>query len=50
MQAIITDPELAVEPFYDEKAEVWWFSIVDIIQVLTQQPKYKTAQNYWKVF
>ena len=23
MQAIITDPELAVEPFYDEKAEEW---------------------------
>ena len=34
---------------YDEKAETWWFSVVDIIQVLTQQPNYKLAQNYWKV-
>lgn len=34
---------------YDEKAEIWWFSVVDIIQVLTQQPDYKAAQNYWKV-
>jgi hypothetical protein len=34
---------------YDETTEMWWFSVVDIIQVLTQQPKYKAAQNYWKV-
>jgi len=34
---------------YDEKTETWWFSFVDIIQVLTQQPDYKHAQNYWKV-
>lgn len=34
---------------YDEKSETWWFSVVDIIQVLTQQPDYKAAQNYWKV-
>ncbi len=34
---------------YDEKTESWWFSVVDIIQVLTQQPDYKAAQNYWKV-
>jgi BRO family, N-terminal domain/Sulfatase-modifying factor enzyme 1 len=34
---------------YDEKTETWWFSVVDVIQVLTQQPDYKAAQNYWKV-
>lgn len=34
---------------YDEQTETWWFSVVDIIQVLTQQPDYKAAQNYWKV-
>lgn len=34
---------------YDEKTEMWFFSVVDIIQVLTQQPDYKAAQNYWKV-
>ena len=34
---------------YDEPTETWWFSIVDIIQVLTQQADYKAAQNYWKV-
>ena len=34
---------------YDEKTETWFFSVVDIVQVLTQQPDYKAAQNYWKV-
>ena len=32
---------------YDEKAETWWFAVVDIIQVLTQQPDYHTARKYW---
>jgi hypothetical protein len=32
---------------YDEKTETWWFSIVDIIQVLTQQSVRRRAQSYW---
>ena len=38
-----------IRRLYDEKAETWFFSVVDIIRVLTQQPDYKAAQNYWKV-
>lgn len=34
---------------YDEKAEIWWFSVIDIIQVLTQQPDYQASRKYWKV-
>lgn len=34
---------------YDEATETWWFSVVDIIRVLTQQPDYQAARNYWKV-
>src|ERR1700733_5013695 len=34
---------------YDEKTETWFFSVVDIIQVLTQQPNFQAARNYWKV-
>lgn len=34
---------------YDEATETWWFSVVDIIQVLTQQTNYQVARNYWKV-
>jgi DNA-damage-inducible protein D len=38
-----------IRRLYDEKTETWWFSVIDIMQVLTQQPDYKAAQNYWKV-
>lgn len=32
---------------FDEKTETWWFSVVDIIQVLTQQPDFQKARKYW---
>ncbi len=32
---------------HDDKTETWWFSVVDIMQVLTQQPDYQTARKYW---
>ena len=32
---------------YDEEAEIWWFSVIDIVQVLTQQPSQQTARKYW---
>jgi len=34
---------------YDEETERWWFSVIDIVQVLTQQPDHQAARNYWKV-
>jgi DNA-damage-inducible protein D len=34
---------------YDEETETWYFSVVDIIQALIQQPDYQAARNYWKV-
>lgn len=38
-----------IRRIYDEKTETWFFSVVDIIQVLTQQPDYQVARKYWKV-
>ncbi len=32
---------------YDEESETWYFSVVDIIQALLQQPDYQTARKYW---
>lgn len=32
---------------WDEKAEKWHFSVVDVISVLTDQPEHKKAQSYW---
>lgn len=34
---------------FDEKTEAWFFSVVDVIQVLIQQPDYQVVRNYWKV-
>lgn len=33
---------------WDADAEKWWFSVLDIIAVLTEQPDYKKVRNYWK--
>lgn len=33
---------------WDEAAEKWWFSVVDIVAVLTEQTDYKKVRNYWK--
>ena len=41
--------ECEIRRLYDEKTETWFFSVVDIVQVLTQQPDYQAARNYWKV-
>ncbi len=32
---------------YDEKTETWFFSVVDIIRVLLQQPDFQTTRKYW---
>ena len=34
---------------WDEGKEEWYFSVVDVISVLTEQPDYQAARNYWKV-
>jgi DNA-damage-inducible protein D len=40
---------LQIRRIYDEKTETWWFSVVDIVRVLTQQPDYQASRKYWKV-
>ncbi|HMO45310.1 MAG TPA: BRO family protein [Rubrivivax sp.] len=37
----------AIRRSYDEATGIWWFSVVDVVQVLTQQPDYQTARKYW---
>ncbi len=34
---------------WDEEKEEWFFSVVDVVGVLTEQPTYQGARNYWKV-
>ena len=39
--------EHQIRRVYDEATETWFFSVIDIVQVLTQQPDYQTARKYW---
>ena len=32
---------------WDEEKEAWYFSIVDVVAVLTDQPDQRGASNYW---
>lgn len=32
---------------YDQKSGKWFFSVIDIVAVLTNQDNYKRAQSYW---
>ncbi|MCJ7836667.1 Bro-N domain-containing protein [Cuneatibacter sp. NSJ-177] len=34
---------------WDVEKEEWYFSVVDVIAVLTDQPDHQAARNYWKV-
>ena len=38
-----------IRRLYDDATETWWFSVIDIVQALVQQPDYQTARKYWKV-
>ena len=38
-----------IRRIYDEASETWFFSVVDIVAALIQQPDYQAARNYWKV-
>ncbi len=37
-----------VRAFWDEKNSKWWFSVLDIVAVLTDQDNYTKTRNYWK--
>ena len=37
-----------VRAVWDEEAEKWWFSVLDIIGILTDQSDYAKVRNYWK--
>ena len=47
-QAIQLFEEKRVRTAWDTDAEKWWFSVVDVVSVLTDSD-YQTARKYWKV-
>ena len=37
-----------VRAVWDDENSKWWFSVVDIVAVLTGQDDYEKTRNYWK--
>jgi cell filamentation protein len=37
-----------VRAVWDEQNAKWWFSVLDIIALLTNQNDYTKTRNYWK--
>jgi cell filamentation protein len=37
-----------VRAIWDEQNDKWWFSVLDIVAVLTDQDDYSKTRNYWK--
>ena len=38
-----------VRVVWDAEKEKYYFSVVDVVQVLTDSTDYQSARNYWKV-
>lgn len=45
--ALAVFEDYKIRRMYDEKSETWYFSVVDIISALIQQPNFQTARKYW---
>jgi hypothetical protein len=37
-----------VRTLWDDESEKWYFSVHDVIAILTNQPDYEKVRNYWK--
>jgi cell filamentation protein len=37
-----------VRAVWDDENNKWWFSVLDIVAVLTDQDDYAKTRNYWK--
>lgn len=37
----------SIRRHWDNRKELWYFSVVDIVQVLTEQPNFTKARKYW---
>ena len=48
MNNLVNFEEHNIRRVFDEEAEVWYFSVVDIVQVLTDSGDYQQARKYWK--
>ncbi len=48
-EALAVFEDFKIRRIYDDKAETWYFSVVDVVAALIQQRDHQAARNYWKV-
>lgn len=48
-QSIQLFQDSKVRTVWDEEKEIWYFSVVDVVRILTDSADFQTARNYWKV-
>jgi DNA-damage-inducible protein D len=46
-KALVIFENFKIRRHYDETKEKWYFSVVDIIQALTEQSDFQKARKYW---
>ena len=39
--------DIKVRSIWNDDSEKWYFSVIDIVSILTEQADYKKAQSYW---
>jgi hypothetical protein len=39
--------KVKIRRVYDETLGKWWFSVVDVVAVLIDQPDFQRARKYW---
>jgi DNA-damage-inducible protein D len=49
MKNLAVFEEHEIRRVYDEENETWFFSVIDVVQILIHQEDYQAARNYWKV-
>ena len=47
--SVVLFHEKQIRRHWDDKKELWYFSIIDVVAILTEQNNYQGARNYWKV-
>ncbi len=47
--SIVLFNQKRIRRHWDDEKELWYFSIIDIVAVLTEQMDFQLARNYWKV-
>ncbi|NQU82484.1 MAG: hypothetical protein HQ539_00855 [Parcubacteria group bacterium] len=48
-KSIVIFDDVPVRRVWVEKQGKWYFSVIDIIKILTEQQNFQLARNYWKV-